>query len=190
MTDIDPRLLAYAATFAYVQQLPVETTYLNPVARNAIIWRAVHAALDALPSDTAPPQDGPHAPQDGPEAPDAGAETPDGTGGRQAGTEPLDFDGCHRECRIKGAHTLVWGGCEHAPKPEPTVSMSVVYQDTDGYPSIGFDTYTVAQLAELIERALRAGAYVNGPLVITGYAADFARSAAHAIVHQHGKETP
>ena len=45
----DPLLRAYAAVFAYIQQLPAEITYLDPVTRNAIIWRAVHAALDATP---------------------------------------------------------------------------------------------------------------------------------------------
>lgn len=89
---------------------------------------------------------------------------------------PPDFDGCNRDCRIKGAHTLVWGGCEHAPRPEPTVSMSVVYRDTDGHNSIGFDTYTVPELARLIEPA------VGDPLK--------AAAAAHAIVHRHDKETP
>lgn len=44
--SLDPRLRAYAAVFTYIQQLPAETTYLDPVTRNAVIWRAVHAALD------------------------------------------------------------------------------------------------------------------------------------------------
>lgn len=106
---------------------------------------------------------------------------------------PTDFDGCHRECRKTGTHTLRWGGCEHATPPEPTVSMSKVYTDTDGYPSIGYDQYTVPQLAELIERGLRTSPFhelrsddnVNGPLIIKGYLADLARSAAHAIVHRN-----
>jgi hypothetical protein len=34
------------------------------------------------------------------------------------------------------------------------VSLSCVYNDHDGYPSIGFDAYTVQQLADLIAPAL------------------------------------
>ncbi|MFE2563096.1 hypothetical protein [Streptomyces mirabilis] len=101
----DQRLPAYAAVFAYIAQLPTEMAYLNAVARNAMIWRAVHAALDATPvgrcisshcvegdhiidlDAATPPQDGPHAPQDGPQHPDAGAEAPDGAGGAQAGAD-------------------------------------------------------------------------------------------------------
>ena len=44
----DPRQPAYDAVFAYIRDLG---QYLppDPVHRNAIIWRAVHAALDATP---------------------------------------------------------------------------------------------------------------------------------------------
>jgi hypothetical protein len=67
-----------------------------------------------------------------------------------------DFDGCHRECRVKGAHSRIWGGCEFGSKPEPTVSMSRIYLDTDGYNSIGYDTYTAEELADgIIEPVLR-----------------------------------
>ncbi|MEU5596628.1 hypothetical protein [Streptomyces sp. NPDC020298] len=88
-------------------------------------------------------------------------------------TDPTaDFDGCYRECRIKQKHTLAWGLCEHAAPPEPTVSMSRVYTDPeDGYPSIGYDSYTVPQLARLIEPAL------GDPLK--------AAAAARAIVHRN-----
>jgi hypothetical protein len=82
-----------------------------------------------------------------------------------------DYDGCNRRCRLAGAHTLAWGECEHAPQPEPTVSLSCVYTDTDGHPSIGFDTYTVPELARLIEPVL------GDPLK--------AAAAARRIVHRH-----
>ncbi|MCX4232075.1 hypothetical protein [Streptomyces ortus] len=87
-----------------------------------------------------------------------------------------DFDGCRRDCRLAQAHTLVWGECEHAPKPEPTVNMSVVYTAADGHPSIGFDTYTVPELARLIEPA----------------AGDALRAAAvaRAIVHRNDEQPP
>ncbi|MEV5048223.1 hypothetical protein AB0N20_27400 [Streptomyces griseoincarnatus] len=84
---------------------------------------------------------------------------------------PTSFDGCGRRCRKNLAHTLVYGECEHAPPPEPTVSLSRVYTDTDGYPSIGFDTFTVPELARLIEGA------VGDPLR--------AAAADRAIVHRH-----
>lgn len=44
----DPRQLAYGAVYEYIRSLGA---YLppDPVHRNAIIWRAVQAALDATP---------------------------------------------------------------------------------------------------------------------------------------------
>lgn len=87
-------------------------------------------------------------------------------------TEPTpDFDGCNRKCRVADAHALVWGECEHAPEPEPTVSLSRVYTAADGFPAIGFDTYTEQQLADLIEPDIGS--------------AELAWVAAHAIVHRH-----
>lgn len=91
-----------------------------------------------------------------------------------------DFDGCYRSCRVRKEHTLQWGGCEHAERPEPTVSVSRVYQDTDGLPSIGFDVYTEAQLADLIEPVLRE--VPNGATF-----AEIASAAARAILHRHDK---
>jgi len=108
-----------------------------------------------------------------------------------------DFDGCRHGCRRAGAHTLVYGECEHAPEPEPTVSLSHVYADTDGRKSIGFDTYTVGELADLIEPSLRRVQARFGPNALAmldrgetvalsgGEYADLAREAAHAIVHRH-----
>ncbi|MCX4809025.1 hypothetical protein OG601_47170 [Streptomyces sp. NBC_01239] len=108
---------------------------------------------------------------------------------------PEDFDGCNSECRRAGKHTLRWGGCEHAAEPEPTVSMSVVYDDVDGGKSIGFDSYTVPQLADLI-----ADAFVTpqpGSLLIPmdrAWANGIALHAAKAIVHRNdannGEECP
>lgn len=102
-------------------------------------------------------------------------------------TDTTDFDGCNRECRKAGKHTLRWGGCEHAPKPEPTVSMSKVYTDpVDGYPSIGYDSYTVPQLGELITAGLRASDLpVNGDDLV-----DVGLVAAHAIVHRNDPAAP
>lgn len=66
-----------------------------------------------------------------------------------------DFDACGRACRRRRAHTYRWGTCAHAAEPEPTVSISRMFTAADGYPSIGFDRYTAAQLADRIEPALR-----------------------------------
>ena len=98
-------------------------------------------------------------------------------------TDPRGFDGCYRACRIKQEHTLQWGGCEYAASPEPTVSISKVVTDTDGYPSIGFDQYTAQQLADLIEPGLRAA----GVRVSAGRYADLATAAAVAIITRHRK---
>jgi hypothetical protein len=113
-----------------------------------------------------------------------------------------DFDGCYRKCRTEQRHTMEYGGCEHADKPEPTVSMSKIYTDTDGFPAIGFDTYTVPELAELLEPALRRVAVRLGPNsrallergetvgLSGGEYADLAREAAHAIVHRNDAAAP
>lgn len=79
-------------------------------------------------------------------------------------TGDKDFDGCHRECRTKGEHSRVWGGCEFGIRPEPTVSMSQVYPAADGQPAIGFDVYTAEGLAEdIIEPVLRGLRMAIGP---------------------------
>lgn len=93
---------------------------------------------------------------------------------------PTSFDGCGRRCRNAFAHTMVYGECELAPPPEPTVSMSRIFTDGDGRPSIGFDVFTVQQLADLIEPAFRA----SDIEVSADHFADLAREAAHAIVHR------
>jgi hypothetical protein len=117
-------------------------------------------------------------------------------------TDDTDFTGCHRECRIKGKHSRVWGGCEFGIKPEPTVNMSKVFTDTDGYPSIGYDSYTVDQLTDLIEPALKgitvhlgpnssAAARRGEPFRLSGGEMwAIARQAAHAIVHRNNPDRP
>jgi hypothetical protein len=118
-------------------------------------------------------------------------------------TADEDFDGCNSECRKTRKHTMRWGGCEHAAKPEPTVSMSKIYTDPeDGYPSIGYDSYTAQQLADLIEPALRRVAVRLGPNALGmlergetvrlsgGEYADLAREAAHAIIHRNDQADP
>lgn len=117
-------------------------------------------------------------------------------------TDDADFTGCHRECRTKGKHSRVWGGCEFGIKPEPTVNMSKVFTDTDGYPSIGYDSYTVDQLTDLIEPALKgitvhlgpnssAAARRGEPFRLSGGEVwAIARQAAHAIVHRNNPDRP
>lgn len=41
------REAAYTAAFAFIHGLSSEGAWMNAVARNALIWRAVHVALDA-----------------------------------------------------------------------------------------------------------------------------------------------
>ncbi|WP_328545384.1 hypothetical protein [Streptomyces europaeiscabiei] len=94
-----------------------------------------------------------------------------------------DFDGCRRTCRQKGTHTRVWGDCEHGVEPEPTVRLSRVYTEADGFRSIGFDSYTVQQLAELIERGMRGA----GVRVSAGRYGDLAHAAAVEIATRHRK---
>jgi hypothetical protein len=52
-TDTEPRQPAYAAVYAYIRELPGDPHSYESVCRNAAIWKAVHAALDAAeaPSD-------------------------------------------------------------------------------------------------------------------------------------------
>lgn len=44
----DPRQPAYDAVFAYIRQQPRDFLPTTVVDRNAMIWHAVHAALDAM----------------------------------------------------------------------------------------------------------------------------------------------
>ncbi|MEU1497320.1 hypothetical protein [Streptomyces sp. NPDC005732] len=116
-------------------------------------------------------------------------------------TDP-DFRHCALSCRKAGTHTLRYGVCWYAPQPEPTVSMSKVFRDTDGYNSIGSDEYTEQQLAELLEPALRRVTVRLGPNALAqlkrgetvglsgGEYADLAREAAHAIVHRNDQTAP
>jgi hypothetical protein len=110
---------------------------------------------------------------------------------------PSDYDGCNVGCRIKGKHTLQWGLCEHAVRPEPAVSMTKIVRVADGYNTVGHDTYTVAQLAELIEPAFREVGIRLGPNALAqlqrgeqvtlsgGEINTLALAAAHAIVHRN-----
>ena len=111
------------------------------------------------------------------------------------------LDGCARACRTRGAHTRVWGDCAYGIEPEPTVTMGKTYVAEDGYPAIGYDQYTVQELADLIEPALRNVTVGLRPdtlvmlqrgqtvgLSLSEYA-DLAREAAHAIVHRNDQKT-
>lgn len=111
--------------------------------------------------------------------------------------------GCARDCTEQ--HTYTWGRCalaSESARPEPTVSMSVVYDAADGHKAIGFDKYTVPQLAELIEPALRTIKIRLGPnarsmlergdevRLTAGEYASLALAAADAIVHRNDKPEP
>jgi hypothetical protein len=90
--------------------------------------------------------------------------------------------GCKRSCSEQ--HTYAWGDCDLAPesaRPEPTVSMSYIYRDTDGYNSIGSDSYTTRELANLIEQAFRA----SDVAVSADHFPDLAEIAARAIIHRN-----
>ncbi|MEV0915442.1 hypothetical protein AB0I93_14375 [Streptomyces sp. NPDC049967] len=52
-TDDDARQRAYDAVFAVIRSQPLDFLPTTVVERNALLWRAVHAALDAAPR-TAP----------------------------------------------------------------------------------------------------------------------------------------
>lgn len=109
-----------------------------------------------------------------------------------------DFTGCRRECAKRDEHTRVFGECEFGIRPEPTVSMSHIFKAADGHNSIGFDEYTLQELADLIEPALRQVNIHLGPnslaLVMRGEpvrlsggeVAELARMVAHAVLHRNG----
>ena len=46
---------------------------------------------------------------------------------------PDDFDGCNRRCRKADAHTLEWGSCEHAARPEPRLGFFRTATGEDGH---------------------------------------------------------
>lgn len=106
--------------------------------------------------------------------------------------------GCRRTCSEQ--HTYTWGDCALATpqtRPEPCINISKVFTDTDGHKSIGFDTYTVDRLADLIEPALRdvnirldlnalAMLQRGEPVRLSGGEyTHLARAAAHALIHRN-----
>lgn len=68
----------------------------------------------------------------------------------------LNYDGCARTCRVRGAHTLRFGSCEHAPDPEGAVTFLRPFTAADGQPALGTMTLTVGDLARDLELILRA----------------------------------
>ncbi|MFJ1698166.1 hypothetical protein ACIOHC_24125 [Streptomyces sp. NPDC088252] len=52
--DDDPHQPAYDAVFAYIRSQPCDFLPDTVVGRNAMIWHAVHAALDAMPAKEGP----------------------------------------------------------------------------------------------------------------------------------------
>ena len=102
--------------------------------------------------------------------------------------DPDGKDGCARACRKKGAHTRVWGDCLYGIEPEPTVSMSHVYTDYDGYKSIGFDSYTAGQLADLIAPVINEGEEGFANPYDESYGRWLAEKVAKAIIHRHDPE--
>jgi hypothetical protein len=56
-----------------------------------------------------------------------------------------EFDGCRRDCRTVGIHTLVWGDCEQGVEPPPPAPVvPVVSLSDDGCMSIGYEPYDLA----------------------------------------------
>lgn len=55
------------------------------------------------------------------------------------------FDGCRRDCRTAGTHTLVWGDCEQGVEPPPPAPVvPAVSLSDDGCMSIGYEPYDLA----------------------------------------------
>lgn len=81
-----------------------------------------------------------------------------------------DFDGCSSSaCRPRNKpwkHTLQWGLCAHAPestRPQPTISLLGVFTAEDGNKSIGTTSFTVMEMADKVEAALRTVEVRLGP---------------------------
>ena len=64
------------------------------------------------------------------------------------------FDGCSRVCRKSGQHTYTWGMCEHAPEPEPRLTVARHVIADDGYPSIAMESITLAELTDRVADAI------------------------------------
>lgn len=73
------------------------------------------------------------------------------------------FDGCNRECRKAGEHTLRWGGCELATEPEPGVTIMRMRSMVDGAPGLVGQRVTISELALVIEDAIRTVSVNLGP---------------------------
>lgn len=77
-----------------------------------------------------------------------------------------DFDGCNRDCRKTGVHTLAWYGCGQAPesaRPERQVTIGGVRMAADGENSIVLESVPVSEMADRIEKALRTVSINLGP---------------------------
>jgi hypothetical protein len=59
---------------------------------------------------------------------------------------PEGFDGCSRQCRKRGKHTLLWGSCEHGVRPAPTLDFFRVVTMSDGYPAGVYEPIPLAAL--------------------------------------------
>lgn len=71
------------------------------------------------------------------------------------------FDGCSRVCRKSGQHTYTWGMCEHAPEPEPHLTIARHVIADDGYPSIVMERVPLAELSARMSDAIHA-AIISG----------------------------
>jgi hypothetical protein len=82
-------------------------------------------------------------------------------------TDDRDYDGCGLRCRPRNkpwGHTAVWGECAYAEKPERRISIGPrAFLATDGEMSVGYDTHTLTELADRIEKALRTVPITLGP---------------------------
>lgn len=78
-----------------------------------------------------------------------------------------DYDGCSLACRPRNkpwGHTAVWGECAYAEKPETRINVGPrAFRAADGEMSIGYDTYTVTEMADKVEAALRTVHVRLGP---------------------------
>lgn len=91
-------------------------------------------------------------------------------------TQP-DYDGCSRDCRIRGSHTLAWGSCAHATEPEPTVMFLRHFTASDGEPALDTVTITVSDLADELEDVLRSHGCADPAMVAEAVAAHLAQKA-------------
>lgn len=97
-----------------------------------------------------------------------------------------DFDGCGDACRRARQHTMNWGGCEYAKRPDQVMTVLMLETGTDGEPSLIMRKLPVKAWEQLITVAKwvsrgKSAAFIPDPDIAPAYPDATARFALGAL---------